>query len=118
MAEVEEICSRIAVIDSGKLLAVGTVEQLRDKVREEEGVRYVLEISDMSLQDVAERLNGINGVHSVKIMDTALQVHADMEVRTPIAKAIRQAGGTVSRFEEERMDLQKVFLKLIGDGNA
>lgn len=118
MAEVEEICSRIAVIDSGKLLAVGTVEELRDKVREKEGVRYMLEVSDLSLQDTVERLNEMNGVHSVRIMDTALQVHADMGMRTQIAKAIKLAGGTVSRFEEERMDLQKVFLKLIGDGNT
>jgi ABC-2 type transport system ATP-binding protein len=118
MAEVEEICSRIAVIDSGKLLAVGTVEELRDKVRAKEGVRYVLEVSDLSLQDAAEKLNRINGVHDVRIMDGTLQVYADMGMRTQIAKTIKLARGTVSRFEEERMDLQKVFLKLIGDGNA
>ena len=114
MSEVEEICSRIAVIERGKLLAVGTVEELRDKVREKEGVRYVLEISDLSLQDAAERLNGMNGVHDVSINDGVLLVHADMEMRMQIAKTIKLAGGTVSRFEEERMDLQKVFLKLIG----
>jgi len=74
MSEVEEICSRIAVIEMGKLLAVGTVEELRDKVREKEGVRYVLEISDLSLQDAAQRLNGMNGVHDVSIMDGVLLV--------------------------------------------
>lgn len=118
MSEVEEICSRIAVIERGKLVAVGTVEQLRDKVREKEGVRFVLEISDMSLQDAAQRLNGMNGVHDVSIMDGVLLVHADTGMRTEIARMIKLAGGTVSRFEEERMDLQKVFLKLIGYENT
>jgi len=118
MSEVEEICSRIAVIDNGILLAMGSVEELRNKVREKEGVQYVLGISDLSLQYAAQRLNGMNGVHDVSIMDGILQVHADMEMRMLIAKSIKQAGGTVSRFEEDRMDLQKVFLKLIGDDNT
>ena len=118
MSEVEEICSKIAVIEMGKLLAVGTVEQLRDKVREKEGVRFVLEISDMSLQKTAGKLNEINGVHDVRIMDDVLHVHADTEMRTEIARTIKLAGGTISRFEEEGMDLQKVFLKLIGSETA
>lgn len=118
MSEVEEICSKIAVIEMGKLLAVGTVEQLRDRVREKEGVRFVLEISDMSLQETAGKLNEINGVHEVRIMDGVLHVHADIGMRTEIARTIKLAGGTISRFEEEGMDLQKVFLKLIGSETA
>ena len=42
MTEVEEICDRIGVISRGRLIAVGTVEELRDRVREKEGVRYLL----------------------------------------------------------------------------
>jgi len=118
MSEVEEICSKIAVIEMGKLLAVGTVEQLRDRVREKEGVQFVLEISDMSLQETAGKLNEINGVHEVRIMDGVLRVHADAGMRTEIARTIKLAGGTISRFEEEGMDLQKVFLKLIGSETA
>jgi ABC-2 type transport system ATP-binding protein len=30
-----------------------------------------------------------------------------------IAVAVKSMGGAISRFEEERMDLQRVFLKLI-----
>lgn len=30
-----------------------------------------------------------------------------------IAMAVKSMGRTISRFEEERMDLQRVFLKLI-----
>jgi len=86
MSEVEEIGSRIAVIDSGILLGVGRVEELRGKVREKEGVRYVLRISDLSLQDAVQRLNEINGVHDVSIMDGVLQVHANIGMRMQVAK--------------------------------
>ncbi|NOQ48316.1 MAG: AAA family ATPase, partial [Methanococcoides sp.] len=114
MSEVEEICNRIAVIEKGKLLAVGTVEELQDMVREKEGVQYILEISDLLLQDAADKLNEIDGVHETYVRDGVLHVHADTGMRAEIAKGIKLMDGTVSRFEEDRMDLQKVFLKLIG----
>lgn len=113
MSEVEEICNRIAVIEKGNLLAVGSVEELRDMVREKEGVQYLLEIPDIPLQDAAEKLNDIDGVHETRIRDGVLYVHADAGMRAEIAKGIKLMDGTVSRFEEDRMDLQKVFLKLI-----
>ncbi|ABE52720.1 ABC transporter ATP-binding protein [Methanococcoides burtonii] len=114
MSEVEEICNRIAVIEKGKLLAVGTVEELQDMVREKEGVQYILEISDFPLQYAADKLNEIDGVFETRIRDGVLHVHADAGMRAEIAKSIKLMDGTVSRFEEDRMDLQKVFLKLIG----
>jgi ABC-2 type transport system ATP-binding protein len=115
MSEVEEICNRIAVIEKGKLLAAGTVEELRDMVREKGGVQYVLEISDISLQDAVEILNKIDGVHETCIGDGVLYMHADAGMRAEIAKTIKLMDGTVSRFEEDRMDMQKVFLKMIGN---
>lgn len=72
-------CIRI----STSIRSFGPIDELepRNKVREKEGVRYVLEISDLSIQDAAQRLNGMNGVHDVSINDGVLQVHADVEMR-------------------------------------
>lgn len=113
MAEVEEICDRIGVIARGKLLAVGTVEELRDKVREKEGVRYALEVQDLPSQRIIEGLKGLKGVRSVEPVNGQVSLLTDMGARMEIAKAVKSMGGTISMFEEERMDLQRVFLKLI-----
>ncbi len=40
-----------------------------------------------------------------------------MGARMEIAKAVKSMGGTISMFEEERMDLQRVFLKLIEESS-
>jgi len=113
MEEVEEICDRIAIIAKGKLLAVGSVEDLRDIVRAKEGVHYLLEVQDLSLPEIAEAVKNVEGVQNLEIKDGTLHVHAKMNLRTEIAKAIKKAGGTVSMFEEEEMNLQKLFLKII-----
>lgn len=113
MAEVEEICDRIGVIAGGRLLAAGTVEELRDKVREKEGVRYAMEVPDLPVQRVMEGLKGLKGVRSVEPVNSHILLLTDPGARMEIAKTIKSMGGTVSMFEEERMDLQRVFLKLI-----
>jgi ABC-2 type transport system ATP-binding protein len=113
MEEVEEICDRIAIIARGKLLAVGSVEDMRDIVRVKEGVHYLLEVQDIPLSEAAETINNVEGVTALEIQDGTLHVHAKTKLRTEIAKAVKKAGGTVSMFEEEEMNLQKLFLKII-----
>ncbi|MCX9024982.1 MAG: ABC transporter ATP-binding protein [Candidatus Methanoperedens sp.] len=113
MAEVEEICDRIGVIARGRLLAVGTVEELRDRVREKVGVRYALEVQDLPAQRVIESLRGLKGMRSVEPVNGHISLLTDMGTRMEIAMVVKSMGGTISKFEEERMDLQRVFLKLI-----
>ena len=82
------------------MIAVGTVEELRDRVREKE--------------EVALALERIGDVHSVEVLDGGIRLLADKGARMEIAEVVKRSGGAVSRFEEERMDLQRVFLRLIG----
>ncbi|MDD4331136.1 MAG: ABC transporter ATP-binding protein [Methanosarcinaceae archaeon] len=113
MEEVEEICDRIAIISKGKLLVIGSIEELRDIFREKEGIHYLLEIQELSLTEAAKIIKNTEGVNALEIQDRTLRLHAKMNIRTEIAKAIKKAGGTISMFEEEAMNLQKLFLKII-----
>ena len=90
------------------------MEELRDRVREKEGVRYLLEVSGMAAEEVALALGQIGSVHSVEVSDGGIRLLADKGARMEIAEVVKRSSGAVSRFEEERMDLQRVFLKLIG----
>jgi ABC-2 type transport system ATP-binding protein len=113
MAEVEEICDRIAIMEKGKLVALGTVEELRNIVRQKDGVKYVLEVSDIDIRDLAGQLGRISAMRSIGVDDGMLHLHTEIAMHPEIAKYVKSMGGTITRFEEEKMDLQKVFMRLI-----
>ena len=54
MEEAERLCDRIAVIDQGKLLALGTVQELLDA----QGVKPTLVLQGATLEEVFLRLTG------------------------------------------------------------
>lgn len=118
MEEVEEICNRIAIVARGKLLAVGSVEELRTIVRGKEGVRYLLEVQDIPLSEAIEVVKNVNGVQIIEPQDSILHVHTNTILRNEIAKSVKNAGGTISMFEEEEMNLQKLFLKIIEEARC
>jgi ABC-2 type transport system ATP-binding protein len=115
MEEVEEICDRIAIIAKGKLLAVGSVEDLRNMVREKEGVDYLLEVQDITLSEAVGVVKVVEGVGEIEKQDASLKVHSNIKNGAEIAKAIANAGGTISLLEEQELTLQKLFLKIIGN---
>ena len=91
MTEVEEICDRIGVISRGRLIAVGTVEELRDVVREKEGVRYLLEVSGLDVEGGALALGRIGSVHSVEVSDGGIRLLADKGARMEIAEVVKRS---------------------------
>ena len=113
MAEVEEICDRIAIMEKGKLVALGTVEEFRNIVRQKDGVKYVLEVSDIDIRDLAGQLGRISAMRSIGVDDGTLHLHTEIAMHPEIAKYVKSMGGTITRFEEEKMDLQKIFMRLI-----
>ncbi|MGH9173163.1 MAG: ABC transporter ATP-binding protein, partial [Vicinamibacterales bacterium] len=52
MDEAESLCDRIAIMDGGKLIAVGTVDELKQLVTERDG------IANPSMEDVFIALTG------------------------------------------------------------
>jgi ABC-2 type transport system ATP-binding protein len=113
MAEVEEICDRIGIIVKGRLIATGTTKELRDRVNEIEGTRYLLEVIDLPAQIVIEGLKKFKGVRSIEPVNSHLSLLMDPGERMGIAVAVKSMGGTIARFEEEKMNLQRVFMKLV-----
>ncbi len=71
MEEVEQICTRIAIMDKGKNLAIGTKEELKQMIKKSEIVSIeILELSEQHLESIRK----IEHVYEVRFENHQLQV--------------------------------------------
>jgi ABC-type multidrug transport system ATPase subunit len=108
MTEVEQICDRVGVINRGRLVREGTVEELRGQ--ESLWVRA-------EPLEAAERVLGtVRAVEQVARTDGGLRIAADTASAPTINRALVEAGIAVSELRPERDSLEKVFLELTQGG--
>jgi ABC-2 type transport system ATP-binding protein len=107
----ERLCDRIVLINRGRKLIEGTLNEVRGRF----ATRYVMLDGDGDLQPLLH----LPGVTEVQVTDS----HARLELRdgtdpnTVLRAALQTA--RILRFEIQRPDLQEIFVKLVGaDGPA
>lgn len=113
MEEAERLCDRVAIIDEGKIVAVGAKEQLIDSIGEHDLVDIE---SDKLTDDAVEKCRSRFGPDSVSRHDGVLRVKIkDARRALPEMLAwLAQIGVTVSSVNIRRPNLETVFLALTG----
>ncbi len=116
MAEAEALCDRVAIIDYGRLLALGTVAALkeslaRDQITRVEGViprRAVAAVQALPSVKQAS-LTGINGA-------TRLTVVAEngRNLLPRLIETLIQAGASIQKINPEEHTLEDVFIARTG----
>ena len=113
MSEVQELCAAITVIDHGRVIFSGTVDELR---RRAPASLHALQTSN----DVAAlRLAfGRPGVKVARSADGGLEVSAEIEALDAYVIALGSAGVAVRALERRTRSLESLFLELTGDADA
>lgn len=113
MEEVEEICSRLAIIDHGKIIAEGTKEQLVATITDVKEIRIELKKGSDNLLGI---LRGIPGVRNVDMKEQTIRIFCDLEVDNLglILKALIDQDADIRSVEEQEPNLETVFLTLTG----
>jgi ABC-type multidrug transport system ATPase subunit len=110
MNEVEQICDRVGIVRKGRLVAEGTVEDLRA----EDSLRVRVEPVDEARRVILE----MNGVGEVTVRDGSLRIATDPARSAAINRALVNAGLNVSEVCVERSSLEDVFLELTQESEA
>ena len=112
MEEAEELCHRIGIIDFGKIIAEGTIPELRAVAGEVSPIE--IELRDVPSPQQLEALEHI--VESMTTDGSRLSLLCrDSKTALPaILQSLAQTGGRVHHLEMDEPDLESVFLKLTG----
>jgi len=112
LEEAETLCNRLAIVDHGRTLAVGTVEELRRLVGEGPVVQVRGEIGGEPFRSVVEKCDGISAL-------TSSDGAASFAARDAAACSgfVRELFGSGAKLDDLRIhepNLQSLFLKLTG----
>lgn len=107
MNEVEQTCDRVAVIHKGRLMAEGTVSELRGGV--------ALLIKAEPLERAAQVVKRIAGTESVEVKDGAIRVPVDPNKAPEIARELVTSGIDLKELRPAERSLEQVFFQLTGE---
>jgi ABC-2 type transport system ATP-binding protein len=119
MDEAEQLCDRVAIMDHGKVIALGTPKELIATVGGEDIVEFAVGTSDSlvpeSMLDPA-MLTAIPGVQSHRV-DGALHRLSVTELHTSVPRifaALAERSLHLSEFRTHSATLEDVFVRLTG----
>ncbi|ETI66870.1 ABC transporter ATP-binding protein [Neobacillus vireti] len=113
MEEVEEICTRVAIVDHGRVIAQGTKEELTAFVSTEE--KLVIELSSVTYT-VVEQIKSISSIRECSIKGTSLEVIGKKGEHnvSRVINLLSEAGIEILSLNVEKPSLEAVFLTLTG----
>ena len=116
MEEAERLCDRVAIMDHGKVIALGTPRELIATVGGEDIVEFAVESSEEHAQRAAHAVASIPGVSSHRVDGSVHQLSVS-ELHTTVPKifaALRGQGLHLSEFRTHSASLEDVFVRLTG----
>lgn len=110
LSEVQALCHRVAIIDRGRLVVEGTVEDISDGLRIMP--RLWIQTAGVDQQTISA-VRAIEGVEEVSLDDKALLVTCETEARMKVMADLRERGVTISDFKTIDPSLEEAFVRLL-----
>lgn len=115
MEEAERLCDRVAIMDHGQVIALGTPKELIATVGGEDIVEFAVGAQAHAAVD-AEALKAIPGVQSHRV-DATLHQLSVQELHTAVPRifaSLEEQGLHLSEFRTHSATLEDVFVRLTG----
>lgn len=117
MHEAEELCDRVAIIDHGEIIALGTTKDLKASISTED----VVELEGIFPEESVRRMRAVSGVRNVTVtemdsgltkLDVACENSRTMLPR--IIEAVTGNGASVQFIKPKEVTLEDVFIAKTG----
>jgi len=112
LADVERVCDTVAVLDAGRVVAHAPIDEL---TRRYAAHRVVIEVAS-GAKALAAALTDRDWVTDVQQEGERLKIRVrdDREAGRAIPQLVAASGLTLVRYEPGEVDLEDVFVKLVG----
>ncbi len=113
MEEADALCSRIAIIDAGKIVVMDSPEQLKRQLPGNDMISMTI---DQLSDAVADGVRELPFVHRVRIENDDVHIYVDNgAINLPaVMDTIRSKGGVISSANVHEQSLEDVFIHFTG----
>lgn len=113
MEEVEQLCSRIVILDEGKIVAHGSNDELKNMIQTQEKITF--EISGIA-RDIIQELSSFPSILKVDYKDPLLEVHVDKKegMLMDLLDFFKKRDIKFKTVYSEKPTLNDVFLEITG----
>lgn len=106
LEQVEAICDRVAILTRGRIVAVDTIEGLREATGAGETFTVTVDaVPDGSV----EAVNALTGVQSVAVDGEVVTVRTEGGSKTDVLHALEDSGAEIRDFTTEEASLEELF---------
>jgi len=117
MAEAEELCDRVAIIDRGGIIALGTTDELKRSISKED----VVQLEGIFPEESVARMRAVPGIRAVTAvaMDSGLTkldvtCQDSRSMLSKIIEAVTGNGATIQFIKPKEVTLEDVFIAKTG----
>mgnify|MGYP000153157283 FL=1 len=107
MEQVEAVCDRVGILRAGELVAVDSIDGLREAAGD--GATLRVELAAVT-DDAIAVVEGVEGVTEVNRRDGGLTVSVGNGSKTRVLSALEDAGHEVTDFRTEETSLEEIFM--------
>ena len=112
LEQVEAVCDRVGILQDGELVAVDTINGLRDSLGG--GTKLLITVEHLE-NGTVERVRGVDGVETaVAGDDSTIEVTCTNDAKMDILVELHGAGVDVVNFRTEEASLEDMFIEYTG----
>ena len=120
LSEVSQICSRVVIINHGKIVAVDTPDNLESASADEDIILVTVEDPDNNMANIKSKVKGCKEIKKAKeLKDGTIQykvvANKDVEINKALFEALPKANITICELRKEQSSLEDAYLKIIND---
>jgi ABC-2 type transport system ATP-binding protein len=112
LSELADFCTSIGIIERGKLLAAGSIQEIQRQLRTHRVLK--VQVLDESTEPAAALLGEDHSVKSVTTYDHTItaEFHGEDDAQARLLSRLINGGVTVQSYSEEPLSLEEVFMMI------
>ena len=121
LSEVSQICSKVIIINKGKIVAIDTPEKLEASVATNNNIYLTIEDPDNKIDGMKEKIKGIKEIKLVEENEDGtkrycIESEDNTDLRKTLFAEFAKENITIYEMKKESVTLEDAFMKLIEGG--